>query len=204
MSEHIKCKVIELILVSLRRRAHTCRCINIFTLIYIAVPCSFSHFLLLQEQLKSLSELEDQFEELNGWGQLLIKECVPTDGEVIQQKLDDLRMYCDGLSSVATERLAALEESLLSLGQFEGAYDDLWVWLVGATVQLEEFEPITGDPDAVHAQLAKHKVRREREREREGWEGITLYCNLYVGGRGISDSPISNSCHYCKLLLLLL
>lgn len=53
---------------------------------------------------------------------------------------------------------------MLSLGQFEGAYDDLWAWLTGAVKQLEEFEPITGDPDAVAAQLAKHKV----------WHGISM------------------------------
>ena len=113
--------------------------------------------------MKALSELEGQFEELDGWGQLLIKECVTPDGEVIQQRLDDLRVYCDALISAATERQAVLEESLLSLGQFEEAYDDLWVWLVGAIKQLEEFEAITGDPDAVSTQLAKHKVWRERD-----------------------------------------
>ena len=108
--------------------------------------------------MKALSELEGQFEELDGWGQLLIKECVPADGEVLQQRLDDLRVYCDALAFSATERQAALEESLLSLGQFEGAYDDLWSWLGGTIKRLEEFEPITGNTDAVSAQLAKHKV----------------------------------------------
>ena len=97
-------------------------------------------------------------EELDGWGQLLIKECVTPDGEVIQERLNDLMLRCDSLASSGAERQTALEESLLSLGQFEGAYDDLWTWLTGAVKQLEEFEPITGDPDAVAAQLAKHKV----------------------------------------------
>lgn len=107
----------------------------------------------------SLSELEGKLEELDGWGQLLIKECVTPDGETIQQRLDDLKVHCDALTSAAIDRQVALEESLLSLGQFEGAYDDLWAWLGRANKQLEEFEPITGDPDAVSAQLAKHKVR---------------------------------------------
>lgn len=97
-------------------------------------------------------------EELDGWGQLLIKECVTPDGEVIQQKIDNLKSRCETLNAASTERQAALEESLLSLGQFEGAYDDLWAWLMGAVKQLEEFEPITGDPDAVAVLLAKHKV----------------------------------------------
>ena len=87
-----------------------------------------------------------------------MKECVTPDGEVIQQKLDNLKTRYDTLNSDAMSRKTALEESLLSLGQFEGAYDDLWAWLSGAVKQLEEFEPITGDPDAVATQLAKHKV----------------------------------------------
>ena len=112
----------------------------------------------MQDHLKALSDLEGKLDELNGWGQLLVKECVVPDGEVIQERLDSLKQQCDTLTSTASERQAALEESLLSLGQFEGAYDDLWAWLLKANKQLENFEPITGDPDAVSAQLAKHKV----------------------------------------------
>ncbi len=104
-------------------------------------------------------ELEHKLEDLDGWGQLLIKECVSPDGEVIQERINDLKVRCDSLGYSGAERQMSLEESLLSLGQFEGAYDDLWAWLTGAVKQLEEFEPITGDPDAVAAQLAKHKVR---------------------------------------------
>lgn len=65
----------------------------------------------------------------------------------------------EDLNSSAADRQAALEESLLSLGEFEEAYDELWTWLTDALRQLEEAEPITGDPDAVAAQLARHKVR---------------------------------------------
>ena len=60
--------------------------------------------------------------------------------------------------SAASDRLTALEESLLSLGEFEEAYDELWAWLGEALKQLEEAEPITGDPDSVAAQLTRHKV----------------------------------------------
>lgn len=108
--------------------------------------------------MKSLLQLEGKLEELDGWGQLLIRECVSPDGEVIQQRLDDLKARCEALTAAGEKRQTALEESLLSLGQFEGAYDDLWAWLTGAVKQLEDFEPITGDPDAVATQLAKHKV----------------------------------------------
>ena len=51
--------------------------------------------------------------------------------------------------------------SPLSLGEFEDAYSELWAWLTDALRQLGEAEPITGDPDMVAAQLARHKVERE-------------------------------------------
>ena len=47
---------------------------------------------------------------------------------------------------------SSLEESLLSLGQFQEAYDELWAWLTDALWQLGDMEPITGDPYAVAAQ----------------------------------------------------
>lgn len=114
-----------------------------------------------QEYLKALLELETGLEELSGWGHLLIKECVTPDGDVIQQRLDSLKTRCEALNATGLERESALEDSLLSLGQFEEAYDDVWAWLTGANKRLEGFEAITGDPDAVAAQLAKHKVGRD-------------------------------------------
>ena len=47
----------------------------------------------------------------------------------------------------------SVEESLLSLWQFEEACDELWAWLTDAVWQLGDM-----DPDAVAAQLSKHKV----------------------------------------------
>ena len=69
-----------------------------------------------------------------------------------------LRALWDAINSAAMERQSALEESLLSLGEFEEAYSELWAWLTDALRQLGEAEPITGDPDLVAAQLARHKV----------------------------------------------
>ena len=74
-----------------------------------------------------------------------------------------LSMVCcrtrwDALNSSSTARLSSLEESLLSLGQFEEAYAELWAWLTDALQQLENTEPITGDPDIVATQLSKHKA----------------------------------------------
>ena len=68
------------------------------------------------------------------------------------------RALWDAINSAAMERQSALEESLLSLGEFEEAYSELWAWLTDALRQLGEAEPITGDPDLVAAQLARHKV----------------------------------------------
>ena len=109
--------------------------------------------------MKGLLALDGDLEDLNGWGQLLIKDCVTPDGEVIQERMDSLKARCDALGASGVERETALEESMLSLGQFEGAYDDMWEWLAGTVRKLEEFEPIAGDPDAVAVLLAKHKVR---------------------------------------------
>ena len=46
----------------------------------------------MQEFMKLLGELEGQLEELDGWGQLLTKDCVKPDGEVIQGRVEDLRL----------------------------------------------------------------------------------------------------------------
>lgn len=73
------------------------------------------------------------------------------------------RALWDAINSAAMERQSTLEESLLSLGEFEDAYSELWAWLTDALRQLGEAEPITGDPDMVAAQLAKHKVRKYLE-----------------------------------------
>ena len=41
--------------------------------------------------MKILADLENQLDELDGWGQLLIKDCVETDGDVVQHRVDELR-----------------------------------------------------------------------------------------------------------------
>lgn len=41
--------------------------------------------------MKELGKLEAQLDDLDGWSQLLIKDCVEPDGEVIQHKVADLR-----------------------------------------------------------------------------------------------------------------
>ena len=70
------------------------------------------------------------------------------------------RALWDTINSAGMERQSLLEESLLSVGEFEDAYSELLAWLTDALRQLGEAEPITGDPDMVAAQLARHKVER--------------------------------------------
>lgn len=68
------------------------------------------------------------------------------------------RARWDALHAALLSRQSLLEESLLSLGEFEEAYEELWAWLQDTLHQMSETEPITGDPNMVAAQLMKHKV----------------------------------------------
>ncbi|CAI8055159.1 Dystonin, partial [Geodia barretti] len=115
-----------------------------------------------KEFLKGVAELEGQLDTLEGLGLLLAGGCMPDDKEVILQRTSDMRAMWDGLNSAAMERQSSLEESLLSLGEFEDAYSELWAWLTDALRQLGETEPITGDPDMVAAQLARHKALQKQ------------------------------------------
>ncbi len=45
----------------------------------------------VQEFMRVLGELEGLLEELDGWGQLLTKDCVKPDGQVIENRVDELR-----------------------------------------------------------------------------------------------------------------
>ncbi len=41
--------------------------------------------------MRVLGELEGRLEELDGWGQLLTKDCVKADGQVIEDRVDELK-----------------------------------------------------------------------------------------------------------------
>ena len=53
----------------------------------------------VQEVMKGLAELETQLDDLDGRGQLLIIECVETDGEVVQHRINELR-YMDEVNQI--------------------------------------------------------------------------------------------------------
>ena len=52
-----------------------------------------------------------------------------------------------------------LEEALLTLGQFQQAFDELWAWLTALHEQLSDPEPISGKIDTVNTLITKHTVR---------------------------------------------
>lgn len=49
------------------------------------------HVYCVQEFMRVLAELEGELEELDGWGQLLIKDCVKPDAQVIENRVDEMR-----------------------------------------------------------------------------------------------------------------
>ena len=51
------------------------------------LACFFS----LQDVLRDLAPVETELDELDGLGHLLCKNCMHSDGEVVQQRLSDLR-----------------------------------------------------------------------------------------------------------------
>ena len=55
--------------------------------------------------------------------------------------------------------LSVLKESLLCLGEFEEAYDELKDWLAHSHHHLKNFDRIIGDAEQLSALLGKHKVR---------------------------------------------
>jgi dystonin len=111
-----------------------------------------------KEIQKDLDEHEPLIDEAVGCGNLLCRECVPEDAEVIQQKIAELQARWDLANTTANDRQSNLEKGLLALGKFEDAYDELMKWLEDAEEQLDNPEAVTGDPDAVGVQLAKHKT----------------------------------------------
>ena len=96
--------------------------------------------------------------------------------ELIIKCVVHCRARWDALNSSSTARLSSLEESLLSLGQFEEAYAELWAWLMDALQQLENTEPITGDPDAVGTQLSKHKASSPQSPSSTRCLFFSLFC----------------------------
>jgi len=47
---------------------------------------------------------------------------------------------------------------LLTLGQFQQAFDELWVWLSTIHAQLQDPDPITGKIEEVTSLMTKHTV----------------------------------------------
>ena len=65
----------------------------------------------------------------------------------------------DNLKSAYLINLSVLKESLLSLGEFEEAYDELKDWLAHSHHQLKNFDCIIGDSEQLSTLQCKHKVK---------------------------------------------
>lgn len=51
-----------------------------------------------------------------------------------------------------------MENTLLRLGQFQHALDELVIWISKTETTLDELKPVFGDPQVIEVVLAKHKV----------------------------------------------
>lgn len=77
-----------------------------------------------------------------------------------------------------------MENTLLRLGQFQHALDELVIWISKTESTLDELKPVFGDPQVIEVVLAKHKVINF----------ILFYSSFYL----------YISCYFKKTLLLFL
>ena len=68
------------------------------------------------------------------------------------------RIQFDKLQTGSLERLSQLEAGLLTLGQFEEAYDELKEWLTRTRKHLENPDQTRADTEHLKTLLDKHKV----------------------------------------------
>ncbi|XP_065889965.1 microtubule-actin cross-linking factor 1-like isoform X3 [Dysidea avara] len=112
--------------------------------------------------LKEVSAKEKELSVVVTQGQSLSDKCVEEDSEVILQWLDQLHNKWDHLNTLLTQRKTQLEEALLTLGQFQQAFDELWVWLSTIHAQLQDPDPVTGKIDEVTSLLTKHSALQKQ------------------------------------------
>ena len=129
-----------------------------------------------QATVKEISDKEEELNKVKTLGQLLNNECVEEDGEVIMQWMKELHAKWDNLYAQVIQRKVSiscdnkvitvyhpiqtqLEEALLRMGQFQQAFDELWIWLCYIYEQLSNSETTTGKIDAVATLITKHSVR---------------------------------------------
>ncbi|XP_053719860.1 microtubule-actin cross-linking factor 1 isoform X20 [Synchiropus splendidus] len=100
-------------------------------------------------------------EKLCHQGELLLKKVSdPTDRDMIQAPLVELRHLWDNLGDKITQRQHKLEAALLALGQFQHALSELQAWLSHTHNTLDTQRPVSSDPKAIEIELAKHHVLR--------------------------------------------
>ncbi|VDP08265.1 unnamed protein product [Soboliphyme baturini] len=128
-------------------------------------PTSFSDLLELQKQIDDLVEFKEdldkhavKLEQLNQQAATLTDGCSPDQCLTVQRTLLDINKRWDNLSRGILERQHVLEKSLLQMGHFEEALDQLLEWMTKTENAIEEVRPFPGDLKQTEIEIAKLKV----------------------------------------------
>ncbi|XP_035224503.1 microtubule-actin cross-linking factor 1-like isoform X1 [Stegodyphus dumicola] len=99
-----------------------------------------------------------QVESLNRQAQELMERTSPDQAVAIREPLADINKRWDDLLKSIVERQQEMENTLLKLGQFQHALEELMIWISKTEKTLDELKPVFGDPQVIEVVLAKHKV----------------------------------------------
>uniref|UniRef100_T1D235 Putative microtubule-actin cross-linking factor n=1 Tax=Cupiennius salei TaxID=6928 RepID=T1D235_CUPSA len=99
-----------------------------------------------------------EVESLNRQAQELMERTSSDQAVAIREPLADINKRWDDLLKNIVERQQEMENTLLRLGQFQHALDELVIWISKTEKTLDELKPVFGDPQVIEVVLAKHKV----------------------------------------------
>ncbi|XP_054709316.1 LOW QUALITY PROTEIN: microtubule-actin cross-linking factor 1, isoforms 1/2/3/4/5-like [Uloborus diversus] len=119
----------------------------------------------VKEQISQLREFKlevdphmIEIESLNRQAQELMEFTSPDQAVAIREPLSDINKRWDDLLKSIVDRQQEMENTLLKLGQFQHALEELMVWISKTEKTLDELKPVFGDPQVIEVVLAKHKV----------------------------------------------
>ncbi|CAG9820406.1 unnamed protein product [Phaedon cochleariae] len=123
------------------------------------------------DQLKTFKAEVDphmvKVEALNRQAQELTERTSSDQASAIKEPLTSVNKRWDDLLRGIVERQRQLENALLRLGQFQHALNELLVWIGKTDATLDELKPVAGDPQILEIELAKLKVLKAADRQRE-------------------------------------
>uniref|UniRef100_A0A8C4R8G0 Uncharacterized protein n=1 Tax=Eptatretus burgeri TaxID=7764 RepID=A0A8C4R8G0_EPTBU len=122
----------------------------------------------VKEQMVELKAFKEEtyqqqieMEKLSHQGEVLHRKAEGTaNRDMLEAPLRELRRQWAVLDSKIITRQHKLESSLLALGQFQHALEELLSWLSHTEDLLAEQKPIREDPKEIEIELAKHHVLR--------------------------------------------